>query len=122
MDKINNFWNKNRKKISAVILLLLLLSASIIAANSYEDHQTEKKTYCEFLSLLNKGEIESVSYAPNKETMTFTTNQGETYKTLYPDYEEFRKDLLEKGVEVKKTTVVTGSFFTVGIELIVLAL
>lgn len=114
---LKRIWNKNKK----LILIIALLLFSIILFFSYQlykDSIIEEKSYDEFVTLMKSGQIDSVSYSPNKEKMTFITSDGETYKTFYPEYEDFRKDLLEQGITLKKNAELTLTLFLTILELI----
>jgi cell division protease FtsH len=111
--------------ICSVVLFLTVLS---IAITSYSEYPLESKpietiSYNEFLELVDNGDVDTVYYSGSEEYMTVTLYNDETRdmtdeeledytyknedkrKVLYPAYDEFRKDLLEKGV---KLSILTG--------------
>ena len=108
-----------------------ILGAVVGAASSYcllssfifpkETDLIQEISYTEYWQLVEDGKIDTVYYSPSSEYMTVTLLNDETEpmpreerdeytysikdkrKVLYPGYTDFRKDLLEKDVNVKLT-------------------
>ncbi len=97
-----------------------LLSSSFTNAGANASIETERLSYIEYEKLLNEGKIDQVIYNENDEYMTVilfndqtqnmteterenqTHNISEFKKVIYPDNEEFKINLLEHGVIVKR--------------------
>ncbi|MEE0929972.1 MAG: ATP-dependent metallopeptidase FtsH/Yme1/Tma family protein [Acutalibacteraceae bacterium] len=82
------------------VLLLLVVLASFNTTGQVEDYTV---TYEEFQNMIKNGKVEEVTIDLNAETFTFKVEDKEhSYQTTNPRYDDFKKDLLEQGVEVKE--------------------
>lgn len=130
---MKKYLNKYKKYIVGIIIFLALIATSI---DTWYATESEPKlvTYDKFLSDLNSGKIDKVYYSVSEEYMRYTYHNSKTRKlspkklseykhkkkdewrmTEYPAYEEFRKELLEKNVQVvvksfepKSIVIITG--------------
>lgn len=99
---------KNNGKITIKVLITvfaLLFSVifgfALIFGNS--DGVIEEKPYDEFYALVESGKVETININYNDDSFVFTVEGDETvYSTDNPRYSEFKKDMLENGVEVKE--------------------
>lgn len=107
--------------ITVSVLAFLVGSGVDLYTSSVKRNDMELITYQEYQELLEAGKIDTVSYNPsetymyislhNDKTRTMTVKEREEYqsppeeckKVYYPAGEDFRKELLEKGVLVKKS-------------------
>lgn len=113
MNKIKNFFKKH-----SIFILVCLLVVSIFTIirvvndSGIKTSDMTEVTYTEFLTMCEKGEVDTVYYNSSQEVMSFTLLNDETKemsreerkdynyklsdyrKTLYPAYDEFRKDML----------------------------
>lgn len=120
---MNNWFKKHKEDIISLIagligaaLVYALMSAIIFPT---EMDTLEEITYPEYLSLIDEGDIDTVAYSPGSDYMIVTLLNDDTRdlsraerdeyeyqredkrKVLYPSYPEFRKDMLEKGVNLE---------------------
>lgn len=98
---------KRRRKIvdyfSVIVWTMVTITFVVVAS------QTMIKTiprdgelsYSEFMSMVDNGEIESVLQTDGEDTLTVYDVDGNTYSVIDAEYDEFRKDLLEKGVTIQ---------------------
>ena len=136
--KVKDFIKKNK---SSMILILLL---SVIITIIWQNHNTdsiddiEKITYSEFTQLIKNEKVDTVYYNRNNEWMIITLFNDNTkdlsiqerldyedYEiedkraVLYPGYEDFRKDVLEKDVLMKivseKSSIIQTLFSIISI-------
>ena len=56
--------------------------------------------YDKFKRMLENNEILSVDIIESQDTFTVETYSGEKYRVINPDYDEFKRDLLERGVDI----------------------
>lgn len=117
-DKIKNFLVKNKR---LVYIVFVTLSAWTLLWNVYTYQKTEEIkeiTYKEFIELCEDGKVDTVYYSSTSEYMKATLYNDETKdmsreeldkyeyesedirKVLYPDYDEFRKDMLDMDVNL----------------------
>lgn len=132
MKKILDFIKSNKKY--AITGFVLAIFVFVLVDVYYcEENKPEESTYAEFKKDLNSGSIDTIYYTTSDEMMRYTLYNDETrnmskedkekYKydkkdwrmTEYPAQEDFRKEMLEKGVslqvksfEPKSITLLTG--------------
>ena len=103
------------------LLTFLIGSGVDLYKSSVQREKMELISYQEYQELLNAGDIDTVTYEPsenymyislhNDKTRKMTVKEREEYispideckKVYYPAGEDFRKELLEKGVLVRKS-------------------
>lgn len=108
-------------------LAVVSLTGVDLAKDAKRHGEMELITYQEYESLLKRGEIDTVSYAPddqymyislhNEKTRKMTVKEREEYlspveeckKVYYPAGENFTKELLEKGVLVHRREAALAS-------------
>lgn len=117
MDKIIDIIEKRKKTIIAAAAFMLIASLSILGFQQYREYQLTELSYADFILLAENDKVEELGYAPNKDVMTFTLIDGSEYKTTYPDYEDFRKDMLLYGVRVTKVWGISEDGFLIAAEL-----
>ncbi len=130
---MKNIWksikeNVQKHKTSAIIYcIIVIIVYSFMFSMMPEPEQPERVTYPEFLEMLHHGDIDTVYYNRDEEDMTFTLYNDETRNMPYdirqeyeydikdtrickhPNYEEFRKEVLEAGANVQKYSITTAS-------------
>ena len=135
MKKILDFIKSNKKY--AITGFVMAIFVFVLVDVYYcEENKPEESTYAEFQKDLNSGSIDTIYYTTSDEMMRYTLYNDETrnmskedkekYKydkkdwrmTEYPAQEDFRKEMLEKGVslqvksfEPKSVTLLTGIIF-----------
>ena len=135
MKKILDFIKSNKKY--AITGFVMAIFVFVLVDVYYcEENKPEESTYAEFQKDLNSGSIDTIYYTTSDEMMRYTLYNDETrnmskedkekYKydkkdwrmTEYPAQEDFRKEMLEKGVslqvksfEPKSITLLTGIIF-----------
>lgn len=134
-DKIKAFFKKNRKIIYITLVTLIAWTMLCWAYTKEKESKIQEITYKEFLTLCKDGKVDTVYYSKTNEHMTITLFNNETKKmapkerknynydtkdmrlVLYPEYDEFRKDMLDMGVNV---SVVQDSLIVSALSLIVI--
>lgn len=111
-DKIKEFF--------PIIIGMLIAIALFLGWQFYQDYKRVDITYTEFLEYVNSDSVEAIYCSEGKDTMIVSLRDGTQCKTTYPDYEEFRKEMLENGINVKKRIGVTQSGIGIVIELMIL--
>lgn len=97
---------RKRKLIDWSTLIIGIVFCLFMLTTSYQElRRTLPKTgdisYSEFKEMVAKGEIDYVLMTENLQTMTVYTKDGNSYSTLNPDYDEYKKDLLDSGIDVR---------------------
>ena len=115
-------WIKEHKKITVIGTLLITLLIIIGCVADYAIKQSrlpEIVPYEAFEQDLADGHIVSIDYG-SSEYMTVVVDNDKVYRTQYPAYDDFRKDMLESGVElhiVACDTATLGSIISVIINI-----
>lgn len=115
-------WIKEHKKIAIIGTLLITLFIIIGFVADYVIKQSrlpEIVPYETFEQDLADGHIVSIDYG-SSEYMTVVVDNDKVYRTQYPAYDDFRKDMLESGVElhiVANDTATLGSIISVIINI-----
>lgn len=116
-------WLSKYKKLIKLCILGLIIGIAISIVYDYvtsvKMSDMKEVTYEEFIKMAKEGKIDTVYYSTSKEVMKFTLLNDDTKsmtrkerdkykykakdyrKTLYPAYPEFRKDMLNYGVNLK---------------------
>lgn len=118
-EKIKKFLQKNKNWVYTVFVSFM---AWLIVINFYTAQtaeEIEEVTYTEFLTMCEEGKVDTVHYSSTSEYMEITLFNEETKdmsrkdldeyeyevedmrKVLYPEYDEFRKDMLEMDVNLE---------------------
>lgn len=117
-DKVKRFLKKHRWKVIATAVTFVFILGCYVEYVD-EENVPELVSYTEFVKDLDSGKIDTVYYSVSEEYMRYTLLNKETKKmtleerlkykdyeldswkcTTFPAYEDFRKDLAEKGVNV----------------------
>ena len=77
------------------ILIVMMYSAYRSTAPAKSD-----LTYIEFQQMLENDEIVKAQFIDTSDTFKIFTESGESYNVINPDYEDFKKELLEAGIEL----------------------
>lgn len=87
--------------ISIILVVLLFVTYSVFFFNA----KTSPKeiTYQEFQQMLTEKRIESIELNKQTERLTIKDKEKKQYTTESPQYENFKKEILEQGIDVKTT-------------------
>ena len=82
----------------------VLAAAAVLAAGAgmmvrHYMPKPEEVKYQEFAEMAKDGQVEEIQWSENADSITFTVGKTE-YKTENPKYENFKKDMLQKGITV----------------------
>lgn len=117
MDKKSNIWDSKKKLLIALLVILLLALVGLTALIKYRDSQIEIISYLELQQMITDEKVERLEYSTYGKLMKVVLYDGSEFKTTYPSYEEFTKDMLETGIDVKKMTVLTPDMVMIFVEL-----
>lgn len=94
-------WMKNNKSVVVLITMFSLLFGLLFVGKLLpEGEPTEVTPYVTFIENLEDGTVKEIEYSYSNENMTVTLDDGTTYDTAFPGSENFRKEMLEAGVEL----------------------
>ena len=118
MKKFLDFVKSNKSYIITGFIISLIVVV-LIDVYYCEKNKPEESTYAEFQKDLNCGNIDTIYYTATEEMMRYTLYNDKTRKmskeekekykydkkdwrmTQYPAQEDFRKEMLEKGVSLQ---------------------
>ena len=105
------------KKTALLVGAAILLLAS--ALFSLEIFRGEKTSYGEFLLLLEENKVESIAIEGN--TLRVKA-EGKTLSVPNPDYPTFRREMLERGIEIKGEEMAIGESLDVLFDVLFFAI
>lgn len=100
----------NKKSLLKILLYLFdiaVLTAGImfVIINVIEPRSSESDInikYEEFLQMTQNNNVQSIDWSESSDSITFSDKDGNEYETENPKYEDFKKEMLELGIEVKE--------------------
>ena len=113
--------NGNFKAVLGTLFAFILCTImfTVLYCNSSGKFGIQDATYLQFKTMANNGEIESASISKDETTFEFTTKDGKKYITENPDYDSFKFDMMEHGIQVKEIQPVnTSSLFSILINFV----
>lgn len=88
------------------IMLMVLMAVGIFNGKAiiqkFKNNTPKEVKYEEFLKMTNKKNVKKIVWSEKKDAFTFYDKAKKPYSTENPKYEDFKKDMLEKGIEVKE--------------------
>ncbi|MBR2134139.1 MAG: ATP-dependent metallopeptidase FtsH/Yme1/Tma family protein [Eubacterium sp.] len=85
----------------AVIIASFLLIALVLFSPKLAKMGQTKVSYTQFVSQVKNNEIDEVKIDEETDKITYKLEDGKVYYTNYPDYEQFRNELLSEGVDIE---------------------
>ena len=118
--KFMTWLNKHKVALFIWVMILSVLYFGVKLQNKNEEDKIKTVSYDEFLKMAENGEVDYITYNVNSEWMIFSLYNEDTKgktrdeleemdyeyqnkdlrKTLYPAYEDFRKDMLSLGISM----------------------
>lgn len=102
---MNNKKSKHKQLIWMILLAIGILS--IVNLLNSEVFTAKEITYVQFETMVNNNEIETIKYRESDSTMYAIDKKGNTFKTDNPNYENFKKDYLSKGIKFEPISIPT---------------
>lgn len=94
----------NTNKIVVLIALFIVLIALVYTAYTETKPAETTLGYLEFIESIENGEVDKVNIIDTEETFNVYMKDGEVYTVTNPDNEDFKKELLEKGVTIETSS------------------
>lgn len=104
--------NIKKRTIGGIIIIGLIILIICLLPPIYKEPQP----YTQFMAAVDKNEVASIDITLSSNTFTYTLKDGSQYRTENPKYDDFKKDMLEKGIEVDEKKEMSNymSFITIG--------
>lgn len=112
-------WKKIIKKRRNWIFGIIVLITYFVIALSLNETEQEL-TYREFQTMVEEEQVKSISINKKQEKLTIEDKEKNIYITESPSYEDFKKEMMEKGIEV--TTKTPSEWASIISSLITLAI
>ncbi|WP_426349200.1 ATP-dependent metallopeptidase FtsH/Yme1/Tma family protein [Alloiococcus sp. CFN-8] len=104
-------WGKEYKTLIINIVVTLsfiaLIAIFVIPDNSMKG--AENVTYNQFVEMMNGNKVEKVKIQLDNSTFSFYDKEDKLYTTDNPKTEDFKKEILEKGIKVEEYNRMTTS-------------
>lgn len=96
---------RRRRVVDYYVVAIVIVMVSLFIVIAYSNitksmPQDGELTYQEFTELIDNQQIESVIHIVGNDTMVVNLKDGRKLTTINARYEEFRKDLMDKGVKI----------------------
>lgn len=91
---------KKTKRLYLFLFILTILAGVLLITGNMKKEKNSIVAYNEFISMVENKEVESVELNLNKSTFTFTSKDGNLFKSDNPKTEEFKEFLLVNDITV----------------------
>lgn len=105
-DNLKKKLRKNRiaSTIMAIfIVICIIIGCSPTTRNAISNSTPKEIKYEKFLKMTEDNKVKRIIWSDNKDTFTFYDTKNKIYSSENPKYDDFKKDMLEKGIDVKET-------------------
>lgn len=105
-DNLKKKLRKNRiaSTIMAIfIVICIIIGCSPTTRNAIRNSTPKEIKYEKFLKMTKDNKVKRIIWSDNKDTFTFYDTKNKIYSSENPKYDDFKKDMLEKGIDVKET-------------------
>lgn len=105
-DNLKKKLRKNRiaSTIMAIfIVICIIIECSPTTRNAIRNSTPKEIKYEKFLKMTKDNKVKRIIWSDNKDTFTFYDTKNKIYSSENPKYDDFKKDMLEKGIDVKET-------------------
>ena len=106
----NNDW---RNFVWYFLIVLVALSVFLTYSGSKTQNNVD---FSDFLSLLNKGELRSVTLHPNDNIISGMTKDGKLLKSYFVQYDGFVEEIRSQGTNIKVNPANSGWFMSVMVQ------
>lgn len=105
-DNLKKKLRKNRiaSTVMAIfIVICIIIGCSPTTRNTIRNSTPKEIKYEKFLKMIEDNKVKRIIWSDNKDTFTFYDTKNKIYSSENPKYDDFKKDMLEKGIDVKET-------------------
>ena len=110
INKPNKHKKRYKKPIKVTTLCIVvgcIMTVALNTWNAFKDSAPADSdiSYVQFQEYLADGKVVSAEVIDSRDTFNIKLDDGEKYAVINPDYDEFRKELLESGVSIEVSKV-----------------
>lgn len=105
-DNLKKKLGKNRIVSTIMIIFIVIcivIGCSPTTRNAIKNSTPKEIKYEKFLKMTDDNKVKRIIWSDNKDTFTFYDTKNKIYSSENPKYDDFKKDMLEKGIDVKET-------------------
>lgn len=105
-DNLKKKLRKNRiaSTVMAIfIVICIIIGCSPTTRNAIRNSTPKEIKYEKFLKMIEDNKVKRIIWSDNKDIFTFYDTKNKIYSSENPKYDDFKKDMLEKGIDVKET-------------------
>lgn len=105
-DNLKKKLRKNRIAstiMATFIVICIIIGCSPTTRNAIKNSTPKEIKYEKFLKMTENNKVKRIIWSDNKDTFTFYDTKNKIYSSENPKYDDFKKDMLEKGIDVKET-------------------
>lgn len=105
-DNLKKKLRKNRIAstiMTIFIVICIIIGCSPTTRNAIKNSTPKEIKYEKFLKMTEDNKVKRIIWSDNKDTFTFYDTKNKIYSSENPKYDDFKKDMLEKGINVKET-------------------
>lgn len=105
-DNLKKKLGKNRIVSTIMVIFIVIcivVGCSPTMRNAIKNSTPKEIKYEKFLKMTDDNKIKRIIWSDNKDTFTFYDTKNKIYSSENPKYDDFKKDMLEKGIDVKET-------------------
>lgn len=88
------------------IMLMILIAVGAFNGKTiiqkFKDNTPKEVKYEEFLKMADKKNVKKIAWSEKKDAFTFYDKNEKLYSTENPKYDDFKKEMLEDGIEVEE--------------------
>lgn len=102
--------NNNKSKKNKQLIWMIFISIAILFAVNISNSAIFNATnisYIQFEKMVENNEVKKIKYRKSDSTMYAIDTKGNAFKTENPDYNEFKKEYLLKGIEFEPIGIPT---------------
>lgn len=89
--------------IAIFVVICIIIGCSPTARDAISNSAPKEVKYEKFLKMTEDNKVKRIIWSDNKDTFTFYDTKNKIYSSENPKYDDFKKDMLEKGIDVKET-------------------
>lgn len=105
-DNLKKKLGKNRIVSTIMVIFIVIcivIGCSPTTRNAIKNSTPKEIKYEKFLKMTDDNKVKRIIWSDNKDTFTFYDTKNKIYSSENPKYDDFKKDMLEKGIDVKET-------------------
>ena len=99
--------DKKKKLVITICSIFIIFIVGLIGASIFSNQNKKDKeiTYNEFTKMVKNDKVEEITLNYSSSTFSFKDKKEKEYYAPNPRYEDFKKDMLNKGIKVNEVSI-----------------